>query len=118
MGCRGTPRHLVLPRYPAAFSAAAVLRGIYATAEPDGYYGPAWCKSFKSKDGKRWALGRYVKRSLPNRCWEPVEVWSLRCRDENGKAIEVAHHCSRKDAERWVSKDGVAWFARWVRFGL
>jgi hypothetical protein len=72
-----------------------------------------------SKDGTRWACGRNVKgEGKAPRTYVPVEVWSLRCRDQYGKAVEVARHMSRTQAEEWVGRDGLTALKRWVRYGL
>ena len=73
----------------------------------------------ESADGQRWACGRNQKRSLGDRRYDSVEVWSLRTRDNNtGKVIEVARSMDRKAAEDWVSPDGIEALKRWVRNGL
>jgi len=57
----------------------------------------------ESANGIRWACGRNVKRSLANKRYDSVEVWTLKER-VNGKAIVRAGYCTREQAERWISK--------------
>jgi hypothetical protein len=56
----------------------------------------------QSKGGERWATGRNVKRSLPGRRYDAVEVWTLKYR-EGGKVVVFATHRSREDAVAWTS---------------
>lgn len=72
----------------------------------------------ESKDGTRWACGRNVKVSLGNGRYDGVEVWSLRCRDDQGKAIVIAHDMDRAAAQEWTGPKGLAALQRWVRNGL
>ena len=56
----------------------------------------------ESPDGRKWATGRTVKgESGPGR-WDPVEVWTLKCRDQNGKAVTMKTHCTREAAVAWT----------------
>lgn len=52
--------------------------------------------------GARWATGRNVKLTLPNRRWGVVEVWTLKQRGEDGKVVTVAHHVGREVAEAFI----------------
>jgi len=51
----------------------------------------------------RWATGRYVKRSLPNRRYDGVEVWALKARAADGSVTIVATGRSREEAEQFVA---------------
>jgi len=56
----------------------------------------------ESADGLRWACGRNVKRSLGNRRYDGVEVWTLKHRVA-GKVVTVAQHRDRSEAEAWIN---------------
>lgn len=72
----------------------------------------------ESKDGTRWACGRNVKVSVGPRRYEAVEVWTLRMRDKNGKAVTIARHVSRMHATDWVGPFGLETLKRWVKWGI
>jgi hypothetical protein len=57
-----------------------------------------------SADGKRTALGRYVKRAEANHMFSLVKVWTLRARGADGKVKTVRLHCSEEAAREWVSQ--------------
>lgn len=59
----------------------------------------------ESASKRRWATGRTVKRALPGRQWEPVEVWTLKERGSDGRAVVVRTHAKRDAAVEWVSAD-------------
>lgn len=50
----------------------------------------------------RWATGRNVKRSLPDRRYDGVEVWALKRRAADGTVEVIAQHQSREAATAWV----------------
>lgn len=50
----------------------------------------------------RWATGRNVKRSLPDRRWDAVQVWTLKQRGPDGSVVVVATGRDVKEAERFV----------------
>lgn len=50
----------------------------------------------------RWATGRNVKRSLPDRRWDAVEVWTLKQRGPDGSVVVVATGRDVTEAERFV----------------
>ena len=56
----------------------------------------------ESPDGQRYALGRYVKRSLGEGVFDGVEVWTLKQR-VNGRAVTVETHRDKAAAEAWVN---------------
>lgn len=58
-----------------------------------------------SADGRRWALGRTVKRSLANHRWDTVRVWSLRERLDDGSWRETARYATAEEAEAWAALD-------------
>lgn len=53
----------------------------------------------------RWALGRWVKRSLANHRWNAMQVWSLRERLADGQWRETARYATAAEAQAWVSFD-------------
>ena len=57
-----------------------------------------------SKDGLRWACGRTVKGWLGSTQthWIPLEVWSLRHRDAQGKVEVVRARVTRGLAKEWI----------------
>ena len=58
----------------------------------------------ESADGKRWATGRNVKRALPDHCFDGVEVWTLKYRDEDTKKVVVFDSLrDRTTAQAWVN---------------
>ncbi len=71
-----------------------------------------------SADGRRWALGRNVKRHLADRRYDSVEVWTLRYRDKDGKAVTVARHMDGDHAREWTSPAGFQALQRWARNGI
>lgn len=59
-------------------------------------------KRITSKDGLRWAISRNAKRSLPDRCWDVVEAWTLRER-RDGRAVIVASGMSEQFARAFIA---------------
>ena len=59
-----------------------------------------------STSDKRWATGRYVKRSLPDRRWEAVMAWTLKMRMEDGSVRVVAFGRSEEEAAEFVAGKG------------
>lgn len=60
-------------------------------------------ESMGSPQDKRWATGRNVKRSLPGRRYDVVQVWTLKERMEDGTVRVAATHRSREAAAEWVN---------------
>jgi hypothetical protein len=57
-----------------------------------------------SVDGGRRALGRNVKRSLPEKRYDSVQVWTLKGRDAAGAWVVVRRGVSVEAAEEWVGR--------------
>jgi hypothetical protein len=57
-----------------------------------------------SADGTRWATGRTAKGETATRGVKvPVEIWTLKERDEAGRVVVRDTHCSRARAEAWIA---------------
>lgn len=54
--------------------------------------------------GARWATGRNVKLSMPDRRWGVVEVWTLKERSPDGSVRVHATNRSREAAEAFVAE--------------
>lgn len=57
--------------------------------------------TLRSTDGTRTANGRYVKRSLGDRRFDAVYVYTLRER-VNGRLVTVSAHRDADAAKRWI----------------
>ena len=51
---------------------------------------------------ERWAVGRYQKCHIGNHRYNIVQCWTLKRRDETGKAVTVDIQRGREEAETWV----------------
>lgn len=60
-------------------------------------------KSLGSPKDARWATGRTVKGEAPGGGYRPVEVWTLKRRDADGKVEVVDTLRSEEDAKVWVA---------------
>jgi hypothetical protein len=59
----------------------------------------------ESEDGTRWATGRTVKgeTAVPH-VYVPVDVWTCKARNEQGKVVVVKTHVGRDEALAFVGE--------------